>query len=250
MSDAAGAPGPREAAAAAAIEARAARAVPAAEAVEQNGWLLRATPGSSRKRASSALPLPGAAHELDAVAAFYRARGLRPIVQLAPLEALGALDAALAARGWQAVSPTDVLVADAAAVAVAVRPAAGVAVALDAAPAASPAPGAAVALDGAPTGAGVRARAAATLDGLPAGGGVAVADAGWSGLFAIETAPEARRRGVARTLVAALARWSAANGCDRLYLQVEADNAPAQALYRALGFTRSHGYHYRVAALT
>jgi N-acetylglutamate synthase len=217
---------------AAAVELRAARAVTAAEAVARDGWLLRATPGSARKRSNSALPLhvaPADAADADALAAieaFYRARELSPLVQVAPLEAHGALDAALAARGWQAVSPTDVLVADAAAVAAAAAPA--------------PAPGVALAIDDA-------GQATATLDGRAVGAGRAVLDAGWSGLFAIETVPEARRRGVARTLVGALAGWSAARGCDRLYLQVTVANEPAQALYRALGFTRSHGYHYRVA---
>ncbi len=146
------------------------------------------------------------------------------MVQVSPLEAHGALDAALVARGWQAIRPTDVLVADAAAVAAAAGGAPGIAVTVDDA-----------------------GQAIATLDGRPAGAGSAALDAGWSGLFAIATEPEARRRGVARTLVGALASWSAANGCDRLYLQVTADNGPAQALYQALGFTRSHGYHYRVA---
>ncbi len=229
MSDAAGdrstAAGPLVGLAdAAAIELRAARAVPAAEVVERDGWFLRATPGSPRKRSNSALPLAGTAHGADAVERFYRERGLTPTVQVAPLESHAALDDALAARGWRAHAPTDVLVAAAAAVAAAAVPAPGVAVALDAA-----------------------GRAAATLDGRPAGAGAAVLDDGWSGLFAIATEPEARRRGVARTLVGALAGWSAAHGCGRLYLQVTVDNGPAQALYQALGFTRSHGYHYRVA---
>ncbi|MDR9370792.1 hypothetical protein Q5424_16975, partial [Conexibacter sp. JD483] len=104
---------------AAAIERLAARAVPSAEAVVRDGWLLRATPGVARRRSNSALPLPAAAHDAGVVAAFYRERGLVPIVQVSPLELHGPLDAALAAAGWRAHAPTDVLVADAAAVAAA-----------------------------------------------------------------------------------------------------------------------------------
>ena len=52
---------------------------------------------------------------------------------------------------------------------------------------------------------------------------------------------------VARTVVHALTRWATRHGAQRIYLQVESDNAPARALYASAGFTRSHGYHYRVA---
>jgi GNAT superfamily N-acetyltransferase len=48
-------------------------------------------------------------------------------------------------------------------------------------------------------------------------------------------------------VVHALARWAAKRGAERIYLQVERANAPAHALYGRVGFTRSHGYHYRAA---
>jgi N-acetylglutamate synthase len=69
----------------------------------------------------------------------------------------------------------------------------------------------------------------------------------WAGVFALATAPAARRRGVARAVFGALARWTQDGGADRLYLQVEDDNLPARSLYESVGFVRSHGYHYRVA---
>jgi hypothetical protein len=50
-----------------------------------------------------------------------------------------------------------------------------------------------------------------------------------------------------RAVLRALARWSREQGADGLYLQVECDNAPAQALYASMGFERSHGCHFRVA---
>lgn len=77
-------------------------------------------------------------------------------------------------------------------------------------------------------------------------GRVAVAH-GWGGLTAIEVDPAHRRRGLARTLTAALGAQAAARGAHHLYLQVEDGNAPAHALYHRLGFTAHHGYHYRVA---
>jgi ribosomal protein S18 acetylase RimI-like enzyme len=61
------------------------------------------------------------------------------------------------------------------------------------------------------------------------------------------TDPLVRRCGVARAVLGALADWSRQQCARDLYLQVERDNAPAQALYASLGFTRSHGYHFRTA---
>jgi N-acetylglutamate synthase len=61
------------------------------------------------------------------------------------------------------------------------------------------------------------------------------------------TDPALRRRGVARAVLGALADWSRERGADRVYLQVERDNVPAQALYASMGFKRSHGYHFRSA---
>jgi N-acetylglutamate synthase len=71
----------------------------------------------------------------------------------------------------------------------------------------------------------------------------------WLGLFHIETAPQARRRGLARAAVGALARWGEGEGARRAYLQVQDDNHPAVSLYRSLGFAEHHTYtRYRLDA--
>ena len=49
-------------------------------------------------------------------------------------------------------------------------------------------------------------------------------------------APEARRRGVARALLAELRRRAEAQGCSVLGLQLQQGHAAAAALYRELGF--------------
>jgi GNAT superfamily N-acetyltransferase len=69
--------------------------------------------------------------------------------------------------------------------------------------------------------------------------------AAWAGLTAVEVAAEHRRRGLGHAVTAALAAETARRGVPGLYLQVEDGNAAARALYRRIGFTDHHGYHYR-----
>lgn len=68
----------------------------------------------------------------------------------------------------------------------------------------------------------------------------------WAGLAGIETAPAARRRGLAKLVIDGLLEWAADEGATHAYLEVGADDAPALALYASLGFTTHHAYHYRV----
>lgn len=234
----------------------AANATPAPITRLVDGWLAKVAPGLPFRRANAVLPAAGAGADpvrsgavLDELAAWYRAQGLRLIVQVPSTDP--ALDALLAARGMAVEAPVDVLVA---------TPFAGV-----------PGPGVEVAVTvgvdaawaaryGAVHGEddGSRARveaygrmladlgpaavaAVARCAGEVAGVGFGVRERGWLGVFGMGTGVAHRRRGVARAVLAALA-----TGADT-YLQVEVDNAPAQALYRGLGLTPSHRYHYRVA---
>ena len=78
--------------------------------------------------------------------------------------------------------------------------------------------------------------------------GRAVAEAGWAGVFGMATVPQARGRGAARSILASLADWAAANGAGRMYLQVESDNDPALRLYKRMRFSELCGYHYRTGS--
>lgn len=69
----------------------------------------------------------------------------------------------------------------------------------------------------------------------------------WLGISLIEVAPQARRTGLARHVIGALARWAAGLGATNAYLQVDERNAPALALYARLGFTTHHTYGTRSA---
>ena len=57
-------------------------------------------------------------------------------------------------------------------------------------------------------------------------------------LYSLATAPEARGRGVARTLLVAVEGEAVRRGCDRLRLEVRTDNAAAVALYERSGYRR------------
>ncbi len=60
----------------------------------------------------------------------------------------------------------------------------------------------------------------------------------------MRTAPNARRRGLARQIVRALLAWGAQNGATTGYLQVEKSNDAAVALYASEGFAPQYSYWY------
>ena len=69
--------------------------------------------------------------------------------------------------------------------------------------------------------------------------------AGWLCIEAVATDPAWRGQGLASRTVQALMTWGAAQGAGRAGLQVQAENAAAQSVYRRLGFDRElYRYHY------
>ena len=56
--------------------------------------------------------------------------------------------------------------------------------------------------------------------------------------------PSARRRGVARALVAEVERWAAAQGCSELASDSPIENVTAHATHRALGFEETERVVY------
>jgi len=72
--------------------------------------------------------------------------------------------------------------------------------------------------------------------------------AGEAELITIAVAPEARRQGAGRALLAAFLTEARARAADMAFLEVAADNAPAIGLYRATGWAetgRRRGYYAR-----
>jgi GNAT superfamily N-acetyltransferase len=66
----------------------------------------------------------------------------------------------------------------------------------------------------------------------------------WLGVTAVEVAPDARRQGLARAVLAALAQWADARGARSTYLQVADGNEAARQLYLSAGFAVHHRYDY------
>jgi N-acetylglutamate synthase len=239
-----------------AVEFAAAHGWPAAESARLGDWWLRAS-GGWTMRGNSGLPVgePGVPREaaIDAVVAWYRERGLPPAIAV-PLPLRAGLDAELDRRGWVAEKPTLVMTA---ALAALDPPRRAEPVRMDRTPAPEWLAVAAARKGSLPE------VALRVLTGVPdvrfpivdGPGGAAVATARgvvadprrwWLGLTLLEVAPAARRQGFARHVVGALADWARELGATQAYLQVEAANTAARALYARLGFTVHHRYVHRV----
>ncbi|MEU5235361.1 GNAT family N-acetyltransferase [Streptomyces lydicus] len=242
----------------------AARGWPAIEAERLGEWTLRAAGGFTR-RANSVLPLGDPGLPLDAalerVEQWYAERGLPAVIVVATgrPDTDEELAAELARRGWDAERHTRVRISALAPLAdlPASAPPGSAGVTLSREPGADwlalynrtgdsggPTADALKVLTGGPSVWFATVRAA---DGGTAAIGRLVVDGRWAGFAALEVAEDARRQGLATLVTAALAERALDEGASAAYLQVEADNAGALALYDRLGFTDHHGYHYRRA---
>ena len=67
---------------------------------------------------------------------------------------------------------------------------------------------------------------------------------GWAGIFGVWVDPDHRRRGIASTIVSAVAMVARENGMPAIYLQVSSDNAEGLAFWKGLGFDVHHEYTY------
>ena len=78
--------------------------------------------------------------------------------------------------------------------------------------------------------------------------GQCAAEADMVGLYDVFTAAVARNQGWARKLCAELLHRAYEKGAQIGYLQVDASNLAARAVYRRLGFADGYTYHYRTSA--
>jgi ribosomal protein S18 acetylase RimI-like enzyme len=232
----------------------AARAWRPVESERLGAWELRAASGFTR-RANSVLPLGGPDapldEALDAVRRWYGERGLPAYVQTAT-GAEGTqelLCAELERRGWVREVTAELWVGPLASIADRGDPA-GVALSREADEgwlARYQRKGVSeVALRVLESGPSVwfATVPGETADAPPAAIGRCVVDGRWAGFAAVEVDPALRRRGLATAVMAALARQALDEGASAAWLQVEADNAAARALYAGMGFAAHHAYHH------
>ena len=226
---------------------------PAGVVEDAHGWLLRYA-GGVTKRANSVLPRaePGDIEAaIGAAERCYRERGLPVVFSLDAGARPFGLDTLLAARGYAEVDPTLIMTrpldqrwtATAHRVVLAEGPSQEWLArwwATDGRGDPGPPEAARRIVCGVPS------VYAAIGDGTPdAVGRVTVTD-GWAGVYCMAVAPERRRAGLGRSVLAALLDAAAERGAHHAYLAVVAANAPARGLYSGMGFTVTDGYHYRV----
>jgi len=82
------------------------------------------------------------------------------------------------------------------------------------------------------------------IDGATAAIGACAVDGEWAGVFAMRTDPRRRRSGLARGVLGGLLAFAQRSGARHAYLQVEATNIAALALYRQAGFEEAYRYRY------
>lgn len=235
------------------LERLAARTWRGLEEERYGDWLLRAG-GGFTGRANSVLVVGDPPDDLrDAVArvtAWYAERGLQPRAQV-PLPGSEAADAALASAGWQTSEDNLVLVAPLGDLPPSTVP-------VDLAPEPDDAWLTGYRYRGTPLppvarqillGADEPVFASVRLSPVPAplvavARGVLVED--WLCVTAVTVDDGHRRQGLATSVMSALGAWARDRGGSGCVLQVASSNEGALALYRRLGFTEHHRYHYRL----
>jgi len=70
-------------------------------------------------------------------------------------------------------------------------------------------------------------------------------DDGLAGIYDMMTVDDCRGRGLGTAVLRALLQWAKERGAMHAFLQVNADNEAALAVYRRFGFATTYTYHYR-----
>ncbi len=219
---------------------------PPAETRDLAGWRLRRGLGGGQRVSAASVLAPGAVPEIALAEAVMRAWGQLALMRLSEE---GALDAALAARGYRLAdrvtifaAPPGALATEADETARLIRVTAELRVVDEiwAGGGVGPARRAVMRRVAGPS-----AVLLARLGDRPAGVAFVAEAGGVAMLHAVEVRPEARRQGLGTRLLEGAANWAREVGADTLALAVTDTNAPAVTLYEKLGLAPAARYHYR-----
>jgi N-acetylglutamate synthase len=216
------------------------------------GWTLRFADGYGH-RPNSVAPLDFDGeyleHAIAGVEVAYRRRGLKPMFQITPTCLPVDLPDVLRAKGYRSEGHSTVYVARSQAVIIACR--------ADSVRDDAVEDFERLVLSGSKSPADGRERldivgslripqiaVTAMLDGKGRACGHGGAADGLVAINLVRTEEEFRRRGLARRVLGAVARWAAGQDCATLYLCVEDGNTPARTLYERIGFAPVYGYYY------
>jgi N-acetylglutamate synthase len=235
------------------IERAAFRAWPAPQNADVAGWHWRFADGAGSRRANStaALAFSGTDVEaaIDAVESRYAGRGAAAMFQISDVSQPADLDQRLADRGYAVVEPCVTLVAEIADVLAPM----GIEYFDVATPAWFDCYSSVITPARRATAPQILSRIPkpAAFCGVVRGGRViatalAVAHDGIVIAECVATDVDARKTGAASAVMRGVAAWGAEQGCTIAALQAVAANAPAQALYRSLGYRPMGSYHMRV----
>lgn len=219
---------------------------PAAARLACGPFLLRQGLGGGQRVSAATAEGDWTLADIAAAEAAMRDLGQMPLMLIRAGEE--ALDAALAAQGWQIHDP---VLAYAAPVAALMAPVSGMAVFAHWPPLAITAdlwaeggigPERLAVMQRAP---GPKTALLARNADKPCGAAFVAQHGHHAMLHALEVRPALRRAGSGRRLLQAAANWAAAQGATDLSLAVTEANAPARRLYEALGMAPITRYHYR-----
>jgi GNAT superfamily N-acetyltransferase len=223
-----------------------------------DGWLVRFSPGKAQRARCINAVAPGRlalSEKLAACQTLYRSAGLRLLLRITPFSQPPGLDDWLAQRGYQRFDDTCVMVCPT----LPRQPAEPVAEGMRFESVDSEAYAHIIGGFRDTTWSGRQAHAERlkhspvpyqgmllrSADGAVLACGQFAIESELVGLYDVFTDPALRGRGLSRRLCTLLLVRAREQGARTAYLQVDADNHAARAVYRRLGFADAYAYHYR-----